>query len=360
MLPSKAQSLVANGSFEERNTCTESRVQCAPEAWFFLPEYFKSSPKANSNHIEILISGKGNRSTNYIYSKLLCGLEKGETYQFSLWIKADPKFEPLDVWMGGIEPTSDMQSVLVDKAKFTLVEANSDSTRENWKRYSYEFAATGDERYLMLGNLFSYEPPRKFNASSKTVNSFTLYYIDDIVLRNAKNPKKTCPEYAALLKQVYSQDYRHPARFIEDVSIDKSLIDPAKREVTWVIVDTPPAKKNILQDTLIIPDILFRFNSSEINKDLIKSLDSILKRVNNKSYKSIEVIGHTDDEGSAVYNQKLSLNRAIAIRNYIAAKNLFNLKDIKAGADGESRPRSSNKTTIGRQQNRRVEIILTK
>jgi outer membrane protein OmpA-like peptidoglycan-associated protein len=111
-------------------------------------------------------------------------------------------------------------------------------------------------------------------------------------------------------------------------------------------------------DTLIIPDILFETNSSKINKSFSKQLDNILNRISIKTYRQIEVIGHTDNEGSDKYNQHLSINRAIAIRDYIASKNLFNVKDVQAKGLGESQPRSSNKTTAGRQQNRRVEIIL--
>ncbi|HEX8331478.1 MAG TPA: OmpA family protein [Segetibacter sp.] len=355
---SSGQNLVANGSFEDRNICTEYHALCAPEAWFFIPESFKAAPKVNSSKAEVLISGKGNIASNYIYTKLLCRLAKGEKYDFSVWITTEPNFEPLDVWMGEFEPEGDMKAIMLGEPNFKLTDQNVDSTRDKWKRYSYRFTATGDERFLMIGNLVKYEPPRKSNARSKEKNSFVLYFIDDIALHNADMPERTCPEYNAVLDQVYRQDLRHPARLIEDVAMNNSLLYPPKKEITWLIVDTPPSMKQPVVDTLIIPDILFTSNSSEINKKFSKRLDSLLNKMTNKSYKEIEVVGHTDNEGTDEYNQQLSVNRATAIKQYILTKKLSILQDIHTRGAGEYQPRASNKTPVGRQQNRRVEIIL--
>jgi outer membrane protein OmpA-like peptidoglycan-associated protein len=355
---SSAQNLVANGSFEDRNVCTEYHALCAPEAWFFIPESFKAPPKVNSNKAEVLISGKGNVATNYIYTKLLCRLAKGDEYDFSVWITTEPSFEPLDVWMGEFEPEVDMKAIMLGEPKFKLTEQNVDSSRGSWKRYSYRFTATGNERFLMLGNLVKFEAPRKFSRNSKGNNSFVLHFIDDVALHPTNLPEKTCPEYAAVLDQVYRQNLRHPARLIEDVPINNSLLTTFRKEITWVIVDTPPSMRQPVADTLIIPDILFTTNSSEINKNFTRRLDSLLNKISNKSYKEIEVVGHTDNEGSDEYNQRLSLNRATSIKQYIVRRKLSFVQDIHVHGVGESQPRTSNKTPVGRQQNRRVEIIL--
>lgn len=150
-----AQSLVANGSFEDRNTCTEFHALCAPEAWFFIPQYIKSSPLEDTNNVEILAIGKNSNLRNYLCTKLLCPLLKGEEYKFSIKIKSENEFEFLEVWMGTSEPGLHTESVWLGNARFTLTAQNADSGSNSWKRYTYTFTAAGDERYLMLGSFRS-------------------------------------------------------------------------------------------------------------------------------------------------------------------------------------------------------------
>jgi outer membrane protein OmpA-like peptidoglycan-associated protein len=355
-LGSSSQNLIANSGFEDRNKCTEFHILCAPEAWFFIPQYIKSSPVEDTNNVEILALGRSSNLRNHLYTKLLCPLEKGETYEFSIKIKSEEDLDFLDVWMGPDEPGLQTESSWIESARFSITKQHVDSGSKAWKKYTYKYTAVGDERYLLLGSLRPYLPFSK-SKGVKQAYKEELYSVDDVMLHNISNPKKTCLGYAAILEQVYSQNFRHPSRFIEDVPINKSLINPSQRTVTWVIVDTPPSAKPIV-DTLIIPDVLFKFNSSEINKLLVKRLDSLLYKITNKSYKDIEVIGHTDNEGSNDYNQQLSVNRAIEIKNYILAKKIQLTNEIKVNGAGENQPRATNKTPAGRQQNRRVEIIL--
>lgn len=358
-----AQSLVANGNFEERNVCTEFNVTCAPEAWFFIPAYVKSAFKEDNNHVEVLLRGSANSVSNFIYTKLLCQLRQGEEYTFSIWIKSNSEFDSLNVWMGTFEPG--LNSIEITESTFTLTKANIDSTKGKWKKYNYTFTAVGEERFLMIGNLnveLTYKPPRRMNASVKGPMKDPFYYIDNISLFNANKPQTKCDEYFAIKNQVYEQNRRHPAAFIESVDIDKSLItnvDQPKKTISWVIVDTPPSNITIA-DTLIIPDILFKFNSSELEKAFSSKLDSLLSKIANRNYSEIEIVGHTDNEGSNVYNQKLSLDRAVAIKAYIDRKKWNLTKNINVKGEGEKLPRSTNSTKAGRQQNRRVEIILKK
>jgi outer membrane protein OmpA-like peptidoglycan-associated protein len=355
-----SQGLIANGSFEDRNTCTEFHALCAPEAWFFIPQYIKSSPVEDSNNIEILAIGKNSNLRNHIYTKLLCPLEKGEKYQFSIKIKSTNEFEFLDVWMGADEPGLHTESKWIENPRLTIVPENGEELTRGWNRYVLTFTAVGDERYLMLGSLKPYIPYSKLKG--RRTYTEELHSIDDVALHNVDHPGKVCREYAAISQQIYAQNFRHPPRFIEDIPIDVSLFkgknNQANKNVTWIIVDTPPSIKKPVGDTLIIPDVLFETNSSKINNAFLKRLDNILNKISSKKYKQIEVIGHTDNEGSDEYNQQLSISRAIAIRDYIASKNLFDVKDIEAIGVGENQPRASNKTPGGRQQNRRVEIIL--
>jgi outer membrane protein OmpA-like peptidoglycan-associated protein len=73
----------------------------------------------------------------------------------------------------------------------------------------------------------------------------------------------------------------------------------------------------------------------------------------------IIVEGHTDDVGDEGYNQALSLARANAVKNYLIRiiPNQENYSWLTKGA-GSSQPIASNTTPEGRQQNRRVDLII--
>ena len=66
------------------------------------------------------------------------------------------------------------------------------------------------------------------------------------------------------------------------------------------------------------------------------------------------VIGHTDSRGSDESNMKLSFNRAAAVAN-VGASAGANIVDVRGY--GERMPRTTNKTSAGRAENRRVEIM---
>ena len=72
----------------------------------------------------------------------------------------------------------------------------------------------------------------------------------------------------------------------------------------------------------------------------------------------LQVEGHTDSTGSDEFNQKLSEQRAEETRNFLISQGL-NERDITAQGFGKSMPIADNNTAEGRQQNRRVEIIVS-
>jgi outer membrane protein OmpA-like peptidoglycan-associated protein len=68
--------------------------------------------------------------------------------------------------------------------------------------------------------------------------------------------------------------------------------------------------------------------------------------------------GHTDNTGSLVANNELSLRRAIVVRDYLIAQ-MIPASSIDAQGLGPSRPVASNETADGRSQNRRVVIVIS-
>ena len=69
--------------------------------------------------------------------------------------------------------------------------------------------------------------------------------------------------------------------------------------------------------------------------------------------------GHTDSQGKDALNQKLSEDRAAAVKNYLIENGIASDRLSSVGY-GESKPIDSNKTAAGRANNRRVEVKLVK
>jgi len=72
----------------------------------------------------------------------------------------------------------------------------------------------------------------------------------------------------------------------------------------------------------------------------------------------VEVEGHTDSVGGEEYNQRLSEQRASAVRDYLVQQNI-SMNNVTAKGFGKTRPVVSNDTAAGRQQNRRVELVVS-
>jgi outer membrane protein OmpA-like peptidoglycan-associated protein len=72
----------------------------------------------------------------------------------------------------------------------------------------------------------------------------------------------------------------------------------------------------------------------------------------------LEVEGHTDSVGTDAYNQLLSERRAESVRAYLVEQSVASTT-VGAAGFGEGRPVATNDTAAGRQQNRRVELIVS-
>ncbi|MEL6207123.1 MAG: OmpA family protein [Pseudomonadota bacterium] len=104
-------------------------------------------------------------------------------------------------------------------------------------------------------------------------------------------------------------------------------------------------------------DILFAFDSDAVQPGLRDDLAALADNLQQYPDGTVEVIGHTDNVGSASYNLGLSERRAQSVANELVAFGVPRSRLRTIGV-GDDQPRASNLTDEGRQQNRRVEIII--
>ena len=103
--------------------------------------------------------------------------------------------------------------------------------------------------------------------------------------------------------------------------------------------------------------ILFATDSAAVQPSIQSDLYAVASNVNRYPNSIVQVIGHTDNTGSAAYNQDLSERRAGAVASILQAGGVSGGR-ISAIGRGEDQPVASNLTPEGRQQNRRVEIVI--
>ncbi len=126
-------------------------------------------------------------------------------------------------------------------------------------------------------------------------------------------------------------------------------------------VETPVVQEVIVEapkEVLTINDIKFATSSARISGDArtAASIANAVAVLKSKSYGSVEVAGHTDSTGAEGFNQSLSQKRANAVKNRVVSLGGFDSSKFKAVGYGESQPISSNATSAGRSENRRVEF----
>ena len=105
--------------------------------------------------------------------------------------------------------------------------------------------------------------------------------------------------------------------------------------------------------------ILFNSGKSSFQKQtypVLQAMSAILKEYPTAKF-SLE--GHTDSDGKDAMNQKLSEDRAAAVKNYLIEQGI-DASRLSSKGFGESMPVDSNKTAKGKANNRRVEVKLVK
>ena len=105
----------------------------------------------------------------------------------------------------------------------------------------------------------------------------------------------------------------------------------------------------------VLKGVNFKPSSSELTESSFATLDEVAATLNEVPEVKAEVQGHTDSQGGAVGNQKLSQKRAQAVADYLISKGVAPERLTVKGY-GESNPIADNGTPQGRAENRRVEL----
>lgn len=105
-------------------------------------------------------------------------------------------------------------------------------------------------------------------------------------------------------------------------------------------------------------DLLFATDRSDIKGGAASNLGRLALFLNEYPDRTVMIEGHTDNVGSADYNVGLSQRRADSVKTYLVGRGVASGR-LTASGMGKTSPVAGNDSATGRQQNRRVEVIIS-
>lgn len=105
-------------------------------------------------------------------------------------------------------------------------------------------------------------------------------------------------------------------------------------------------------------DVLFATGRAELTPGAYERIDRLAQFMQRYPARTVRIEGHTDSTGNADSNLRLSEARAQSVRDALAARGVNPARIVTQGM-GEAQPVASNGTDAGRQQNRRVDIVIS-
>ena len=123
-------------------------------------------------------------------------------------------------------------------------------------------------------------------------------------------------------------------------------------------IDALQAKPTDRGLVLTLGDVLFASGKANLLSGATGNLDKLAAFLNKYPDRTVVIEGYTDNVGSEDYNQGLSERRADSVKSYLAGQGIGALR-LSALGKGESGAVADNSSATGRQQNRRVEVVIS-
>jgi outer membrane protein OmpA-like peptidoglycan-associated protein len=108
---------------------------------------------------------------------------------------------------------------------------------------------------------------------------------------------------------------------------------------------------------LTLGDVLFSTGNADLKSGSSGNLNKLVAFLGKYPDRTAAIEGYTDSVGSEEYNQRLSERRADSVRSYLIGQGVDSAR-LSTSGKGERSPVAGNDTSEGRQQNRRVEVII--
>lgn len=375
-----------------------------------------SEPKSGNAYVGAILSGTDINYREYFQGTLKHPLEKGKQYcvMFYYRLASYSKFavDQLSVYFTETEIKNNIQENLQVNPQLNNTPGLFLDNIEDWNLFCQVFTASGNERYFTVGNFKNYENTNYVVTDKNIVNlrnkQYAYYYFDDFSIKELVNCNE-CPciphsMEVALIDSSYTGGYDARSGIFKGIKNDgkitlsvrggtppytinwsnnssgNSLINLPDGTYKYIVkdkynctatgtilfkrpeipVDTDKGLKSIEEgSSIVLNNIFFEINKTKLLPVSFSELDKIASFITENNFQLVEISGHTDSDGSDLYNKTLSQGRAKSVVDYLISKGVDPSR-LRAVGYGKSKPIESNLTTDGKALNRRVEFLLVK
>jgi outer membrane protein OmpA-like peptidoglycan-associated protein len=161
---------------------------------------------------------------------------------------------------------------------------------------------------------------------------------------DAEAARAAADAQAQQARNIAEQSEREKAQLREQLRVQLNTILETRETARGLVVN--------------LSDVLFDFDSANLKPGAREKVTRVASILKSHPDLKIEVEGHTDSVGSDGYNLRLSERRAESVRTSMVQQGV-NRDVVGTAGFGESKPVATNGTAVGRQQNRRVEIVVS-
>jgi outer membrane protein OmpA-like peptidoglycan-associated protein len=341
-----SQNLIKNPSFEEFVACPKALGTLNDDVvhWSTPTEgstdYFNACSRAmgtpkNFNGSQPADFGVGyaglylyapNDYREYLQAELTQTLVKGKKYRVSFYVslaeRSDFAVKEFGVLFSKERMQFEGKKELSGKKRYSkkgnsynymeIGYSNFYSDTKDWVLVYTQFEAKGNERFMTLGN-FKNNPRTRLFKTKRNAKQGAYYYVDMVLVEAVEN---------------------------------NSLAKNTKTSFE-------------LEKIHVFQNVLFEFDKFTVQKSSRGEIERLHAYLKKDTTLTIAINGHTDSVGSNHYNKRLSTKRAAAVADLLYDLGIAKSRIIWQGHGGE-KPIASNDTEKGRQQNRRVEFVISR
>lgn len=335
--PAKFNAAVIGWNSPTQTTPDHFSTTLDPECWAHPKKHSngKQSTRTGSGMVGIKIYGKGNTPTywhEYVQAELKEPLQAGVRYIAECWTMRAARSNEAsnNIGIAFVEaPVSTRDRLPL----YITPQVNEEKVVKGaWHKVRGVFDATGEERFLIIGNFYGDESTAHERQPDGERGAY--YFLDDVNVRIA-------PPGTALTPKPNESTPPPPRPVVADhvssTSVDIHQVEPAVG--TRVRLD----------------NVQFAFDKADFLPGYEKELDKLADLMTDFPFMRVEIEGHTDDQGSDDYNLRLSDARAKAVADHLLKKKVEKERLTWKGY-GEGKPLARNDSEANRAINRRVEF----
>lgn len=241
---------------------------------------------------------------------------------------------------------AEKDSMIVSKAPVALKEAEEalETSRQLWEE-------GGDSE---LVDHYAYIARRKVSIARETAK---LNAAQDEVERAEIRRQKVLIEARKVEAEQAEQRAREALAKVQEEKQEAEEARRRARELSEKINELE-ARQTERGLVLTLGDLLFDFDKATLKSGGIRAVEKLSLFLQEYPERIVSIEGYTDSIGSEEYNRELSLRRADAVRRALIERGISSTR-IETKGYGEQYPVASNNTDAGRQQNRRVEVVIS-